>query len=132
MAQDSSVMLALGDYRFSVATAAYQALERTSQYRWATHNTFGTQPQHQFVGPGRESLILKGVIYPHYKGGLGQVDAMRQLAGRGTPLKLRASTGKTLGQWVITAVREVQSELLSGQPLKQEFSLSLLFYGTKG
>lgn len=128
MAQND-VILALGDYRFSVATAAYQALERATEYRWATLNTFGTLPQHQFVGAGKDTIALKGVVYPHYKGGIEQIDAMRAQAGLGIPLKLRASTGKNLGKWVITTVRESQSHLLSGQPLKQEFTLSLLYYG---
>lgn len=128
MAQND-VMLALGDYRFSVSTAAYQVLERSTEYRWASHNTFGTLPKHQFVGGGKDSITLKGVIYPHYKGGIEQIDAMRSQAEQGVPLKLRASTGKNLGKWVVTTVREAQNHLIGGQPLKQEFTLSLLYYG---
>ncbi len=128
---DNDVMLALGDYRFSVATAAYQLLSRTTNYRWAMLATFGSIPKHQYVGPGKDTISLKGVVYPHYKGGLGQIDAMRATAGQGVPLPLRASTGKNMGKWIIVSIREMQSNLIKGNPLKQEFELSLIYYGAK-
>lgn len=124
-------MLALGNYRFSVSTAAFQSLERTSEYRWAQMNTFGTRPANQFVGIGKDEIRLKGVIFPHYKGGLAQIDAMRATAANGQPLKMVSSTGEKLGKWVIVSIQEAQSHLINGQPLKQEFTVVLRYYGDK-
>ena len=73
-------MLALGSYRFSIDTSAYQELLRTTSYRWARQPRLGRLPARQFVGPDGETITLNGVIYPHYKGGLGQLDALREEA----------------------------------------------------
>lgn len=132
MANDgnSYVMLALGDYRFGLSTAAYQTLERTSQWRWPTQDRIGTAPASQFVGPGGETVSLSGMIYPHYKGGLGQLDAMRAEAGKGEPLMLVDGTGKVWGKYVITEIREGQRTLFSnGAPRCQEFDVTLQSYG---
>ena len=37
-------MLALGAYRFSVDTAAYQELRRTAEYRWRAQERLGKPP----------------------------------------------------------------------------------------
>lgn len=126
----SFVMLALGDYRFGLATAAYQDLQRTSSWRWQTVDRIGVAPATQYVGPGGESIELSGVVYPHFKGGLGQLDAMRAEAGKGEPLMLVDGMGKVWGKYVVTEVREGQKTFFSnGMPRCQEFNLSLQSYG---
>ena len=82
-----SVMMQLGAFQFSISTAAYQELTRRSEYRWASQDRFGKQPNLQYTGPASEAISLVGVIYPDYKGGGGQLDKMRQLAGGGQPLQ---------------------------------------------
>lgn len=87
-------------------------------------------PAQQFVGLGNETLDLKGVIYPHYQGGMGQLDVMRAQAGRGDPLLLVDGLGFIWGQWVILQVDETQTVMLTnGQPRKLEFQLRLARYG---
>ncbi len=84
----------------------------------------------QFVGAGEESIELSGVIYPHCKGGLKQLDAMRIGASKGQPLLLVDGLGFVWGQWVITQIDEGQSFFQgNGQPLKQSFQLKLVNYG---
>ena len=123
-------MMALGDYRFSLATAAYQELQRTTAYRWALQPRLGRRPSRQFVGAGDETISLGGTIYPHYRGGLGQLDAMRTEAGAGRPLQLVTGTGVVLGQWVIERVEETQRFFLDdGRPRSVEFRLELAAYG---
>ncbi|MEI5579624.1 phage tail protein, partial [Streptomyces brasiliscabiei] len=60
----------------------------------------------QFVGRGEFKRSLNGVIYPEYKGGLRQVDAMAAQAGLGQPLQLVSGIGEVLGFWCITSIRE--------------------------
>ena len=123
-------MLALGEFRFSLATAAYQALERVSAYRWPAQARLMRRPARQFVGAGDETIELHGVIYPHYRGGLGQIDALRSQAGAGKPLQLVTGTGKVLGLWVIETVEETQRVFLDrGEPRKLLFRLRLGRYG---
>jgi len=71
----SEIMMALGSYRFSIDSAAYQ--ERLQR-----------RPALQFVEAGEESIELSGLIYPHFKGGLEQPDTMRAEASKEQPLLL--------------------------------------------
>ena len=123
-------LLALGDFRFSVDTAAYRELLRVTEYRWPSQSRLGRRPARQFVGAGDDTVTLRGVIYPHHRGGLGQLDAMRAEAGQGEPLRLVSGDGRVLDRWVVTRVEETQPEHWSdGTPRRQDFALELAFYG---
>lgn len=127
---DSFVMLALGDFRFSLSTAAYQTLERTSAWRWESVARVGVRPAQQYVGPGEDTVSIDGTVYPSFRGGLGQLDAMRAEADKGEALLLVDGTGKVWGEYCITEVRETQTVFFSnGMPRKIDFSLSLTMYG---
>lgn len=126
----TEVMMTLGDYRFSLPTAAYQNLRRSVEYRWPAQERAGRRPARQFTGIGADTIDLDGVIYPHYRGGLGQLDALRALAGKGKPLILTDGTGKVWGKFCIERVEETQGNFFGdGTPRKQEFRLSLAHYG---
>ena len=123
-------MLALGGYRFSLDTAAYQELQRTTAWRWAVQQRLGRRPSRQFVGPGDETMSLSGTIYPAYRGGLGQLDALRLEAGSGEPLQLVTGVGEVLGLWVVDRVEETQRLFLDdGRPRAIAFQLQLTHYG---
>ena len=86
-------------------------------------------PRAQFLGLGEESLTLDGVIYPFYKGGLTQLDAMRSEAARGTPLLLIDAGGTVQGQYIIITINEHQTLFCQdGSAQKIEFTLSLRRY----
>ncbi|MCO1333143.1 phage tail protein [Microbulbifer sp. OS29] len=126
----SETMMALGRYRFSIDSAAYQELKHSQAYRWQAQERLQRRPAMQFLGAGEESIEFSGVIYPHFKGGLKQLDAMRIEASKGQPLLLVDGLGFVWGQWVITQIDEGQSFFQgNGQPLKQSFQLKLVNYG---
>lgn len=130
MTEPSRVMMALGDYRFGIATAAYQALTRTDEWRWAVSDRLTRAPALQYVGPGASTIELSGVILPHFRGGLGQVADMRTEAGKGKPLLLVDGLGWVWGDWVITRLQEAQANHMSmGVARRVEFTLSLQAYG---
>lgn len=125
-----SIMLALGDYRFSINTSAYQSLSRSKDYRWKSQERIHNDPALQYVGPGEEKIELDGIIYPHYRGGLGQIDAMKESADQGEPLLLVDGRGYVHGYWVIMSAQETQEVFLqNGVPRKIGFGLSLKRYG---
>jgi len=125
----STVLLALGSYRFAVSTGAYQKFERSSSWRWPTQERIGMAPAAQYVGPGEDTISIDGVIFPHYRGGLRQIDQMRAQAGMGRPLPLITGFGRYLGSYVIETIKETQEVLMSdGAPRKIEFSISLKAY----
>lgn len=126
----SDVMMGLGDYRFSLPTAAYQRLARSTEYGWTKQARLGRDVAWQKLHGRDETMTLDGVIYPHYKGGLGQVEAMRTEALKGTPLDLVDGHGRNWDEWVILKIAETRSEFFAdGAPKKQEFSLELAKYG---
>lgn len=126
----SETMMALGRYRFSIDTAAYQELKHSQAYRWQVQERLQRRPAMQFVGAGEELIELSGVIYPHFRGGLQQLEAMRREASQGQPLLLVDGLGFVWGQWVIVYIDEGQSFFQgNGQPLKQSFHLKLVNYG---
>lgn len=125
-----SVMLGLGSFRFSISTAAYQTLSRSTDYRWQAQDRFGRRPALQFVGIGRDTIDLQGVIFPHFRGGLGQIDRMRSSASGGEPMILVDGRGRVHGKFVITRVAERNSLFdRNGDPRQMEFTLSLEYYG---
>jgi len=126
----TETMLALGTFRFAMDTAAYQSLRRSVEYRWPSQARVGRRSARQFVGIGDETISLQGIIYPEFKGGLKQLDTMRDLAGQGKPQILTDGTGKVWGKWCISTVEETQTLFFAdGTPRKQEFSLQLGHYG---
>lgn len=128
-----SYLMKLGEYTFSIDSAAYQSLSRTTEYRWRSQSRVGRLPAQQFIGPGGERLSLDGVIYPYFKGGLNQLDAMRAEAGKGEPLMLVDGTGHIWQQWVINQVEETHKILFEdGTPRLVEFRLQLSRYGEDG
>jgi len=126
----ADVMMKLGSFAFSVDTAAYQELSRTSEYRWASQDRIGQIPALQAVGPGAETINLSGAVYPAHRAGAGQLSEMRSEAGRMQPLIMVDGRGFVHGRWVIERVEEGQSTFTrGGAPLKQTFRLQLRKYG---
>jgi phage protein U len=126
----SLTMMALGTFRFGVNQASYQSLRRSATYRWAQASRAGRAPASQFIGPGGEEMTLDGVIYPHFKGGLRQVEGMRAVAGLGQPMMLVDGLGWVLQRWCIAGVDETRSVFLAdGAPRRIDFSLRLVSYG---
>lgn len=121
-----TVMMQLGSFQFSITTAAYQELRRRTEWRWPSQDLYGRLPALQYTGPGADTMTLTGTIYTEYRGGTGQLNAMRTLAGRGRPQLLVEGTGRILGRWVIEGIDEGQSVFAGeGRPRKQEFTLQL-------
>ena len=119
-------MLALGDFRFSINSAAYQQLKQTSAYNWHAQNTIGGTPVHQCTGKSAETIDIEGIIYPHYKGDLNQIQSMRHQANLMQPLTMVSGNGDVLGQWVIKQMEETSNHFTSnGRAQKLTFRLQL-------
>jgi phage protein U len=144
----SSYLMKLGDFRFSLHTAAYEQLQRSSKYRWKSQERVGRLPGQQYLGPGDETITLSGVIYAEFlpasqgnanlkdeqrrssNSPIAQLNAMRAEAGKGKPLTLVDGTGQSWQQWVINQVEETQRTLFpDGTPRLVEFRLQLNRYG---
>lgn len=126
----NTVMMALGAFRFGVLGGAYQELTRKAAWRWEAQDRLGRAPAQQYLGPGAEEITLQGIIYPHYRGGLRQVEVMRAIAGTGVPLMMVDGLGWVWQRWVIVEVTETRSVLFAdGTPRRIEFRVVLRGYG---
>jgi phage protein U len=131
-------MMMLGPIRFAIDQAAYQQIQRTTQYSWASQNSLGHPvmkhlglggASRQYIGPGEDSITLNGTLYPHFNGGPIQLILMRLSAGLGVALPLIDGSGLIMGRWLIESVSETKSEFFSdGAARKIEFNLSLKRY----
>lgn len=126
----SLIPMALGAFNFAVNGATHQKISRTAPFRWEAVNRVGAKPALQYTGPGVQTMDLDGVIYPHFRGGLRQVELMRAQAGLGLPMMMVDGLGWVFDQWVITKVSETSSYLMAdGAARKIEFQMSLSAYG---
>ena len=124
------VMLALGWFRFDVSTLAYQKFALSQSWRWQEQARINREPALQFVGRNVDAIDLDGVIYPSFRGGLGQIDAMGALDNTGRALQLVDGLGRIWGAWVITDLSDTRTVLAdNGQPRKMEFRIKLKAYG---
>ncbi|ODN41544.1 phage tail protein [Piscirickettsia litoralis] len=123
-------MLGLGDFRFSLDTAAFQELSHKLTVNIATLKRLKKKDRAQFISAGAETLSLSGVVYPHFRGGLEQIKHMRTMAKSGKPLLLVEGTGDSLGEFFIKSVDEKNTVFSAeGVPKKKEFSLELVYCG---
>lgn len=129
----SLVMMALGAFRFGVNSASYQSFSRSAAWRWEKIDRAGRAPALQYLGPDADEITLEGVIYPHFKGGLRQVELMRLAASAGQPMILVDGLGWVWERWVIVGVEEKKGVFMpDGAPRRIEFSVRLRAYGQDG
>jgi uncharacterized protein len=122
-------MMILGPFRFGIDRLAFQELSRSSGYVWAEIERIGAAPALQYTGREADSLTLPGVFFPHFKGGLAQLPAMRLAAEQGMSLPLITGYGFFLGTWAITRIDETQSVFFrDGAPRKVDFTIELKQY----
>lgn len=129
-------MARLGSFMFGLDTAAFTQLQRVSGYKWEEKNRIGRDPALQFTGTETETITLSGVIYPHYRGGLQQMEQLRQQADRGLPLPFIYASeyaGQYLGRWCVSGITEDRTVFFEdGRPRRIEFQVSLKRYGEDG
>jgi len=120
------MMMALGNFIFSMPTLVYQQLERSSSWRHANTERIGARAASQFLGPGEESITLGGVLAPELACDPAELGTLRELADEGAPLALVSGSGTVFGAYVITSLSETGSLFFSdGTPRRIEFDLKL-------
>jgi uncharacterized protein len=117
-------------FHFSLSTAAFDRLRRTTKYKVASQERLNRQEALQAVSQGGETITLSGVVFAASGAGAGQLDALRAIGDRMMPVLLTTGYGEVLGRWYLQGVDEEQEALMSdGVPRKQTFSLEFGRYG---
>lgn len=120
------MMLALGMFVFSLSTAAYQELQRQTEWRHASNNRVGAAPARQFMGRGDDSITLPGIIFPELAGSTLSLDGLRLMANTGKAWPMVEGNGRIYGLWVIESLSETRTIFFrDGTPRRIEFTLSL-------
>lgn len=120
------MMLALGMFVFSLSTAAYQELQRQTEWRHASNNRVGAAPARQFVGRGDDSITLPGIILPELAGSALSLDALRLMANTGKAWPMVEGSGRIYGLWIIESLSETKTIFFrDGTPRRIEFTLNL-------
>ena len=129
------MLLQIGDFQFTIATVVYQELQRTTAARWATLDVVGSDQRLQAVGRENERIRFSGVFYPivaaQVEGAVGTVtmDTLRDMVTSMKPQLLTAENGESFGYWIAESLETGDSRFLRGIPQRQEFTLSIRWYG---
>lgn len=119
------MMMIFGMFVFSIPTATYQSLQRSTNWRHASNSRVGAAPAYQYTGPGEDTITLDGSIVPEFGSQLS-LTALRLMGNTGKSFPLIAGNGKIYGMWKLDSVDETQTYFFSnGKPRKVEFSLKL-------
>ncbi|AGL83827.1 MULTISPECIES: phage tail protein [Pseudomonas] len=120
------MMMALGMFVFSLSTAAYQELQRQTEWRHVSNTRIGAAPARQFVGRGDDSITLPGVILPELAGSVLSLDTLRLMANTGKAWPMVEGSGRIYGLWVIESLSETKTVFFrDGTPRRLEFTLNL-------
>lgn len=120
-----TVLMTLGEIRFSVEEGAYRQLSRALEIRVARMDRAGAQSGRQVLGED-ETLDIEGVCYPGQRHAVDRVDSFRAAARAYKPLMLTDGLGHVWGEYLIERVESRGAEFDgSGVPLREDFRLSL-------
>lgn len=122
------MLMALGPFRFELATQALKSLTDKETARVEQMARAGQMPTPQFLGPGERSIEIQGVIYKEVLSPRGplQIELMRLAMRMGVRLPLIARSGHVYGFYLIEAIEVEKSHVLpNGSFQKMEVLLRL-------
>lgn len=123
------MLMSLGMFAFSLQTAPFETLKRSTAQRWESKNRIGKAPAYQHVGQGEDTITVDGTLAPELTGGPETLDKLREMAATGKAWVLTAGTGEVMDTWFIDRVEETSSHIRrDGKPRKVAFSLTLKRY----
>ncbi|MGN0904453.1 MAG: phage tail protein [Alphaproteobacteria bacterium] len=61
------MMMILGVYRFCLKNAAYQTMQRSTEYNWQEQQRIGIEPALQFIGQGVDTIELPADCQPDHQ-----------------------------------------------------------------
>lgn len=120
------MLMALGQFVFSLSTLAHQELTHSLSWRHQQTGRVGVRDANQFLGPGEETISLSGTVAPELMDGRASLDSLRAMADEGEAWPLVDGTGRVFGSFVITGMNERQSLFNpDGTARRIEFGLDL-------
>lgn len=126
---NSTPLMSLGYFVFSLQTAPFSTIKRNTSQDWVSNRRIGQGPAHQWVGPQTDQLTIDGVLAPELTGGRDNLDTLRRMSNEGKAWILLSGLGENLGTYFIATVRETASHHAGpGLARRIEFTLKLTRY----
>lgn len=113
------MMMTYGLFVFGLSTAAYQELQRQTNWRHASTSRINARPVHQFLGPGDDTINLTGTLLPMFTGGQQNLEMLRALADEGRAWPLIEGTGTYYGMYTIESLTERKKEFFRDGAAKE-------------
>lgn len=121
------MMMALGQFVFSLPTLAYQELQRRTSWKHRSTSRVGARDARQYTGQGDDGITMTGWIAPDQGiGKLSSLAELRDMGDTGDAWALVDGSGYVYGAFVIEGLDEGQSyHQKNGTPRRIEFTLTL-------
>ena len=121
------MLMALGDFVFSIDTVLFDRLQRKRSWRHPTNDRVGARPASQYAGPGEDTISLGGLLAPGQLGAFDALEKLAEMAGTGRAFPFLNGEGDVYGAYVIIDLDESKRNfMVDGQPLAVDFTLNLL------
>lgn len=121
-----SMLMAFGQFVFSLDTLAFQELKRSNSWRHPSNSRVGARPARQFVGVGDEGFAISGWIAPGQLGDYRSLDELRAMGDSGQAFAMVSGEGEVFGQFVLENLNETGTlHDRYGHPSKVSFDLQL-------
>jgi len=122
-----SMLMALGQFIFSLDTLAFQELKRSNSWRHPSTSRVGARPARQFVGVGDETFALNGWIAPGQIGEYTSLAELRAMGDSGQAFALVSGNGEVFGQYAIERLEETGTlHDRWGNPMRVSFDIQLV------
>lgn len=108
------MLLALGDFVFSIEDLLFKSLSRKRGWRHPSNDRVGARPASQFAGPGDDIINLPGLLAPGQIGRREALDDIAAMAEAGRPYVLLDGEGYVYGSYVITDLDEDKRVFMAG------------------
>ena len=121
------MLIAWGGFTFEMGAMAFDRLTRNAEARWKDHDIIGRRPAGQFLGPGKRTLTLVGVVFAAEdgQGAAAQVAALEAASDAGQVNSLVTGTGKVYGPFRLeTVAPEETFHDESGAPARVGYTLT--------
>lgn len=126
-----SILVALGDHKFTVNALNFQKLQEEYAARWKEHFTANGGHVDHFLGATPDVVTISGVLFPAAYGGHEQARAVGASIRAGKPLPLYSLTGANFGEVKILSLR-LSSDKIGPSGIIIEASYELKVSGYSG
>jgi len=100
------MLAAWGPFVFDAPAPSFDKLVRETSARWKEHEIIGRRPAAQYLGPGRKSVVLSGVVFPlDDAGASATVTGMEAACEAGDVNDLVTGSGSVAGPFRLEKVR---------------------------